>query len=310
MTISTGFSLPRLAINLSINALLLPFYIFLFLLTTIIALTPLFPARVARSNLRSKMGATGLGVILGTGAVLFHYVLVVVEDFVFWPIGGLLIRDNPETRAQLESASIYAHENSLGIAVLAAHFGNIEVTGDALALTLKKHVAPSTPIMALAKPSKNLGVTRLLAWYRAKRKIEIIFTNRKDLVRAMLQSFKQGRALALLVDQKPASAGRFVDFFGAPAAFPDGGIEVALRSKSEFICATSRRIWPGCYTFEGQWLQNERLSEEPAEAILRSYARWLEDVIALSPWQWCWDYKKWSRQPTHVAPANSDLQTS
>jgi lauroyl/myristoyl acyltransferase len=293
---ATNFS--KLTVNLLLNVLLSPVYVAFFVLTTILALTPLFPARIARANLRQRTQAGRMLSFLGTSAVLFHYVLVVLEDFVFWPLGGLIVRDNPKVRNELTDASLHAQQSGRGIALLSAHFGNIEVCADSAALTLVAQIDEDRPIIALAKPSRFAYATKILNWYRAQRKIEVILTNRKDLVRAMMHSLKQGRVLALLVDQKPAHAGYFVDFFGTPAAFPEGGLEVALRTNAEFVCLASRRLWPGCYTFEGCWLREHIRAQQPLDALLKAYARWLELVVLKSPWQWCWDYKKWSRRPT------------
>lgn len=296
MTIQ-GANFSKLALNLFLNIVLSPLYLILFIFTTLLAVTPLFPARVARTNLRQRIGTGAVRTLLGTSAVLFHYVLILLEDFLFWPLGALVIRDNPSVHTELSDASQHAHGNRKGVVVLSAHFGNIEVSADSAALALNNHISSSRPIIALAKPSRVALATQILNWYRKRRCIEVIFTNRKDLVRAMMQSLKQGRALALLVDQKPAHAGYFVDFFGVPAAFPEGGLEVALRSGAEFVCLSSRRLWPGYYTFEGSWLRNEIHAQDPLNALLNSYARWLESVVLKSPWQWCWDYKKWSRRP-------------
>ena len=292
-----GFPAKRLVVNLILNFLLVPGYIVLFCLTTVLALTPIFPARIARANLRKLTGAHALKATMGTSLVLFHYILVVLEDFIFWPMGGMLIRDNPSVHEEAEKASQAAHSQNQGLVILSAHFGNIEVSADSLRLLFTKHITPSAPLIALAKPSKHAWATRLLAWYRQARRIEVILTNRKDLVRAMLQALKQGRALALLVDQKPAKAGLFVNFFGQPAAFPEGGVELAMRTNSEFFCFSSRRLWPGVYTFEGKWLHNEKTTANPPSALLQAYANWLENTIKKSFWQWCWDYNKWSRKP-------------
>ncbi|NBW81826.1 hypothetical protein EBR21_08735 [bacterium] len=176
------------------------------------------------------------------------------------------------------------------------------MTAQCLNSLLCGQVTSDQRVIALAKPGRSEWITKTLAWYRNKRGIEVLWTNRKDLVKSMLQFLKNGRAVALLVDQKPSSAGNFVEFFGKQSAFPDGGIEVALRTKSNFIFVTSRRILPGVYTFEGRSLVAGENHSLNATTIISEYARWLEKVIVLSPWQWCWDYRKWSRQPQVELP--------
>jgi lauroyl/myristoyl acyltransferase len=287
----------KLMLNMMLNAMLAPLYLGLFALTTLLAASHIFPARVARKNLHTQKKAGLFLAVFGTSAVLMHYVLLFIENVIFWPLGALIVRHNQPVRDDVAEASRLAAQEKRGLAILSAHFGNIEVSADGLALTVTHHINAENRVIALAKPSKSAWATRFLAWYRHKRGIEIIQTSRKDLVRAMMQGFKQQKAIALLVDQKPSHAGHFIDFFGSPAAFPEGGIEIALRSRAEMICFSSRRIWPGLYTYEGRWLRNEIHAPEPTHSVLQAYSEWLEGIIHKSPWQWCWDYKKWSRVP-------------
>lgn len=38
-------------------------------------------------------------------------------------------------------------------------------------------------------------------------------------------------------------------------------------------------------------------AEGQAEIMMAHYVGWLETLIRKSPYQWCWDYRKWSRRP-------------
>ncbi|MEN9810160.1 MAG: hypothetical protein RLZZ488_1727 [Pseudomonadota bacterium] len=293
----------RIGGNLLLNAVLLPLYFLLFLLCVFIAISPLFPARTARENFRARLGLKPALRIMATAATLFHYILLLIEDFIFWPLGLVTIRDNAAARESVTKASLIAQQKNVALTVLSAHFGNIEITAQCLNSLLVSQVNRKQRLIALAKPSRWEWITNLLEWYRNLRGIEVLQTNRKDLPRAMLQALKSGRALALLVDQKPASAGFFIDFFGAQSAFPGGGVDVCARMKSEFVFVTSRRLWPGFYTFEGRHFTAHADNDLNSALILTSYARWLEAVIRISPWQWSWDYRKWSRKPAGGAQA-------
>ena len=297
--------LVKLTVNLILNLALIPVYLLVFSLTTLLAISHVFPARVSRANLRKQKNAGATTAVLGTSAVLAHYFLILIENVVFWPLGGLIIKKNHGVKNDLANASNFAADSQRGMAVLSAHFGNIEVTADCVYLTAVRHAHRDSRVIALAKPSKSRLATSFLTWCRRIRGLDIIQTNRKDLVRAMILGFKQRRVVALLIDQKPARSGIFVNFLGTPAAFPEGGVEIALRSQAEFVCIASRRLFPGIYTYEGRWLKEEIQSNEPVRAIMESYAAWLESLISKSPWQWCWDYKKWSRVP---APSLDTLE--
>jgi lauroyl/myristoyl acyltransferase len=286
-----------LCANICVNVVLLPFYLAGFLVCLLLSLSPIFPARTARENFKNRMKLNAPARILATTAILFHYILIFIEDFILWPAGLIVLKQCTKSCTEVQSASLRAKEKSAGLAVLSAHFGNIEITAQFLNLLLTGQISGENKLIALAKPARSPSMTSLLAWYRKMRDIEVLWTNRKDFIKVMMQSLKSGRAVALLIDQKPASQGFFTEFCGAQSAFPDGGVEIALRSGAEFVCATSRRLFPGVYTFEGCSLEFADHATRNSRTIINSYARWLESVIALSPLQWCWDYRKWSRIP-------------
>jgi lauroyl/myristoyl acyltransferase len=287
----------RLMANIIANLLLLPVYSVLFILCTIIAVSPLFPARTARENFKKRLQLTPVGVILATSATLFHYLILLFEDFIFWPLGLMNVKDNPNVRKHFIQASFQAKKKSAGIVILSGHFGNIEFASQCIADLLSEQISPQSPLIALAKPSRSDWMTQLLLWYRNRRGLDVLLTHRKDLVKAILMALKQQRALALLIDQKPATGGRFFNFFGTPSAFPDGGIEIALRAKADFVFFASRRIWPGFLTVEGLVYECSEQEKNDVNRLLTAFVQWLESLIRLSPWQWCWDYRKWSRQP-------------
>jgi lauroyl/myristoyl acyltransferase len=293
----TIFTLLRLSANILVNFILLPVYLAGFFVCFLLSLSPVFPARTARENFKNRLNLNSPTRILAASAILFHYFLIFIEDFILWPLGLIVLKEHSKACDDVSSASLRAKQKSAGLAVLSAHFGNIEITAQYLNMLLTGHVYDAQKIIALAKPARIPAVTKLLAWYRKLRDIEVLWTNRKDFVKVMMQSLKSGRAVALLIDQKPASQGFFVEFCGAKSAFPDGGVEIAVRSGADFVCAASRRLFPGVYTFEGCSIEFNDNSPRSSETIINSYARWLESVIALSPLQWCWDYRKWSRIP-------------
>lgn len=289
----------RVVGNLVLNFLLLPAYILLIILCLALSVSPLFPARTARENFKNRLGMGTVVRVFSTTAVLFHYILLVIEDFVFFPLQLVSIRNNEGVRREMSNAASSAKEKSVGIAILSAHFGNVEVAAQAAKSIFTPQVSQERKIIALAKPSRFAWATQILGWYRAKRGLEIILTNRKDLIKAILTAIKNERVIALLIDQKPAKDGFFIDFFGTPSAFPEGGVELALRMNTTIVFFAARRLWPGRYTFEGQWYlpPSDDTQQTKISSLFIAYVDWLEALIRRSPCQWCWDYRKWSRQP-------------
>lgn len=303
-----------------VNILLSPLYAVFWLTALLVTFLPIFPSKVGLKNLRERLQTSRLRAHVILTNVFFGYVIYFFEAAVLFPLGLCSVENENESTAVFSALKEKFHPNAkVGFACLGAHFSNIEEAGGNVARSLAE--VSDSRFVCLAKPGAISLVTKFFDWYRGLHKIDVLWTNRKDLVRAMLLTAKQGNSIGYLIDQKPAGRGIFIEFFGKFCAFPFAGLEVALKAKMPVVHVTFQRIFPGrfrCIIEEGfqphlgescdetsprfaRYLKEGITSSEiPTAQIMACYVRWLEETIRRAPAQWAWDYKKWSRNPpTH-----------
>jgi lauroyl/myristoyl acyltransferase len=325
------------------------------LLAGVLAALPLNPSRVALRNLRERMGLVGWGARVVLFKLYLNYGLYALEVLVYWPLQALIEPNRSDYFAFLDDVDkAFALETrGVGVAFIAGHYAAIEQVGWTTNAWLRSRGHSSLAV--LAKPSK----VRLFSWfldvYRMLRGFDMIWTSggSKTMWQAMTSAVLSGKSLGMISDQKPRVGGVFVEFFGAPAAFPFRGIAFALDHGMPCVATNARRIMPGWFRtefalmpFEGteeevgpnagatamgpKWTPlrvvdpaaYERALATPSFVYLAAtmcsevspvggvasggerpsvrltiahFAGWLEGLIRLSPYQWSWDYRKWSR---------------
>lgn len=305
--------------------LLTPLHAIVGLFAFVLTWLPIFPTRTGLTNLRCRLG---LGWLKSRGVlsvVYFNYYLYALEVFVLWPLGlETMEREDELLRFMLALREKYDMPSHRGFIVLGAHFSNIESAGAALCRVFQKGGMGEHVI--LAKPSALKLITAFFQFYRGRRGIRLLWTDRKDLLRSLLNHARAGDSLCFLVDQKPSSGGIFVKFFNEWAAFPYAGPDVGLRFECPVMHVTARRILPGWFRLEFAEGENSRLriarplppdvqrtgtqyecrevyaqhlseKELRMAPVLSAFAGWLEVVVRSAPSQWFWDYRKWSRKP-------------
>ena len=314
---------------LAVNAALLPIYAVLALVAFACATLPINPTIVCRRNLSRRYGSNFLKIWIQTVGVYLNYGIYFFEALIFWKLSAVLVTNQEEYNEFLSGASTAfgLKESKQGFLFLGGHYCVIEQIGDMMNQFLRKlHVGE---VNVLYKPSPFPILGWVLDTYRKSRKFRAIPTGDSKRLRADIEDvFLRGDSLALVADQKPKKGGVFLDFFGAYAGFPSNGIQQALNHPVVAVANTARRIFPGCFRIEYALMPNEHLQlSDPnalrtcidsiaytpslvwdrsgcelragtnTVAVLSHYVGWLEAVIRLSPVQWCWDYRKWSRQP-------------
>jgi lauroyl/myristoyl acyltransferase len=313
-----------------VNVVFVPIYLVLFLIALICSILPINPTRLCRTNLSKRYGSTFLKTWLLTIGVYLNYGLYFVEAFLFWRLNAIIVLNETEYFEFLKQAAkeFKMKERQKGFLFLGAHYCVIEQIGDMMNKFLRAHNMGEVNV--LYKPAKLPVLSWFLEAYRRSRRFSAIATGDSVKVRAAIEKcLLTGDSLALVADQKPKKGGIFLKFFGEFAGFPFLGIQQALDHPVVCVANTARRTLPGMFRLEYALLPNIHLSEfcksdgaqsclpslqsMPAEvflntdlssqpkdhvvAVLSQYAGWLEAVIRLSPAQWCWDYRKWSRSP-------------
>ncbi len=178
-----------------------------------------------------------------------------------------------------------------GVVVVCGHIGNWELFGQVTA-----HAGYD--ITAIAKPTYDPRLTRLVAMARTRFGLKIIWRGTERAAREMLAVFRRGGLLALLIDQDTKVQGDFAPFFGRQAYTATAPATLALRFDAPLVVAWSHRV------AGGHALRVERVEYAPSgdraadvlglTALLNAK---LEGAIRAHPEQWVWMHERWRRTP-------------
>ncbi len=310
---------------LLVTVILLPVLFAFLVVAVLLAALPITPTRIARRNLRERMGYGGLRSFATLIGVYLNYALYGLEVLVYWPVGALVGTNDAAYFEFLDlvSKAYDLGKRQRGVLFLGGHFSAIEQAGGTTNRFLISRSRPSLAV--LAKPAPIKFFTWLMDCYRKLRSLEVIWTGGRSRFLVELSKILQaGHSIGMIVDQKPSRGGIFLRFFGEFASFPFRGIAHALACDIPVVATNARRIAPGVFATEyilipvarlsavdpvalQAAVQRNSLTYQPAEPfpqgddaevadILSHFAGWLEVLVRKSPYQWCWDYRKWSRQ--------------
>ncbi len=169
-----------------------------------------------------------------------------------------------------------------------AHFGNWELLSAALGIHGLAHVA-------VAAPLQNPGVDALMGASRARPGVSIV--PRQGAIRGLLRALRQGRHVALLLDQntKPGEGGLFVEFFGQPIAMSSAAAVLAARTSAPVVPLFCRACPDGTYRISARpdLPCDPSAGPEPVQAATQQVASVFEQEIRAWPDQWLWMYKRW-----------------
>ena len=130
-----------------------------------------------------------------------------------------------------------AQDSGRGGVVMSGHFGNPEMTVQGLA-------AYQVYVTGLTEPLQPQALSDFTHWLRSHHGHEYraaTFGGIKQTIR----SLRQGGLVAILFDRDVQGTGVTMQFCGAEARIPLGGIDLALRTGADLIPAWSWRS-PGC----------------------------------------------------------------
>ncbi len=205
---------------------------------------------------------------------------------------------DPGARAILDAALA----EGKGVVLVAGHIGNWELMAQALA-----HAG--YPLCTIAKPLYDPRLTRWVHRERVRHGMQVIWRGDPLSARRMLQVFRRGHMLGVLIDQDTTRDTAFVSFFGRPAATPTAAATLALRFGAPTVVIWSHRANAGSKTqhrITCRRLPNTATSAPhddvdarrvAVSALTERMSRCLEDAIRVAPSQWVWLHRRWRRQP-------------
>ena len=188
-----------------------------------------------------------------------------------------------------------ARKAGRGVILITAHLGNWEIGSFGF-------ISRGVPFDAVAKPLRNARVNSVLAATRERIGMGVI-----DVGAAVLRvprALRAGRVVAIPSDQRAASGGILIPFFGREAATPKGAPVFADRLGAPILFSYALRNpgHPATYT-----VHFERLALDDGYGerdLLLAYHDALERVIRRVPDQYFWQHRRWKRRksPARDAP--------
>ena len=199
------------------------------------------------------------------------------------PRAKLTVLDIDVLKKNLESV-----DNENGIICITGHIGSWELCAKSVA------DASNQTFYALAKPPKNKAIVRLLAYLRNNMATELLWTDRKDLFKAMKRVLDNQNCLGFVMDQKPGKRnGVQVDFLGMETEYVSGPSKFAILKDAPVISVFCVREGPMRYRVVSNVLLNKGHGIESEQEVTQIMASEIERVIKLYPEQWVWNYKRW-----------------
>ncbi|MBI2441771.1 MAG: lysophospholipid acyltransferase family protein [Lentisphaerae bacterium] len=186
--------------------------------------------------------------------------------------------------------SVRLHVTAQPLIGVTAHFGNWELMSRALSLHGYTHVAAAMPLA-------NPAVDAILGAGRSIPGVEIV--GRQGAIRALLEALRQGKRVALLLDQntKPDEGGLFVNFFGLPIPVSTAAAVLAERTGAPIVPVFCRANADGTYTIYSRPPLKPGSAGQTRSAIIggltQAIAALFEQEIRAQPGQWLWMYKRW-----------------
>lgn len=253
------------------------------------AVAPSSRSRIAEQNLalaipeldRDQRAAVVGGVWENVGRTLGEFAHL---DRIY-PAGRVEIRG--------EENVIAARDDGIGGIFFSAHYGNWELLSVAL---VRYGIAP----VPVYRPANSAGIERAIQRRRlAAHPIEGVEYLPKTGrgMRGALRALREGRHLAMLLDQK-MNRGAPVPFFGRDAMTAMAAAEMAVRYRVPLIPSRIERL-PGA-RFRLTVLPPMALPESgdgraDALALMRAVHALFEDWIRERPDHWLWLHRRWPR---------------
>jgi KDO2-lipid IV(A) lauroyltransferase len=187
-----------------------------------------------------------------------------------------------------------------GVLFVSGHLGNWELGGAFVA-------ASGVPIEAVARGMENPLFDRYVT--RTRQSLGMTVIHDADAVRRVPRAMREGKAIAMLVDQGAAGlASSWVPFFGRYAKTPRGPAVFALRLGAPVVFATALRQPSGKYV-----MHYERVPVHPTgdretdvDRIVADYTATLERWIRRAPEQYFWHHRRWKHQRPGTPPELGD----
>ena len=187
-------------------------------------------------------------------------------------------------------------EHPHGVILLAAHFGNWELS--AMTCAIK-----GFPPVVLAREQSMKKMNALINRLRESKGLQVV--TKGITTRYIVKALHHGKIIGMVGDQDAGKTGVFVDFFGRPASTAPGTARIAAKTGAYIVPAFMVRV-KGPYH---RAILEEAIKIEKKEDItpyLARYNKLLEKYVREYPTQWLWLHRRWKTSPLKRITVLSD----
>lgn len=189
-----------------------------------------------------------------------------------------------------------------GAIIVTAHTGNWDLVGCASARRL---------VAGLSVVTQSLHVSWLdRAWRSVRASFGIEFVRGDDLYRNLSRRLRDGRNVAMVIDQAPEHTDSVVSlpFAGALARYDILPAVLATRTGRPIVLALGRRGEDGRHVVEVPLVLEapSRPSRAWIVAAMRELNACLEAFVREHPDQWLWMHRRWKGRPSRSRGRSSD----
>lgn len=153
----------------------------------------------------------------------------------------------------------------------------------------------------IVKDIKNPYIDR--AYNAMRREMNVVPIPKESSVRTILKELKEGRGIAILIDQWAGDEGLWIDFFGSKTSTTSIPARLAEKTGCTLITGYCLRTGSGHYEIHieppVEWDRNDPDWETSLSEKLN---RVLEKQIRQYPEQWLWGHRRWKEKNTVRIP--------
>jgi KDO2-lipid IV(A) lauroyltransferase len=174
-----------------------------------------------------------------------------------------------------------------GLIFVGAHFGNIDIVAQVVALR-------EIPVVGPAEHLKPEALFQYICSLRANEGFRLIPIDGPLL--EIFRALRRNEVVALAADRNIAGGGIVVDFFGAPARLPDGYARLFLRTGAPIIVGLSQRLPDNTFVVHLEpplELEVTGDRNRDARAIVEKVVAIMERYIGEQPEQWVMSVPIW-----------------
>jgi KDO2-lipid IV(A) lauroyltransferase len=179
-----------------------------------------------------------------------------------------------------------------GVLVFSGHYGHWEL----IALLQYRLGLPMTMVVS---PLENKRYDRFITRLRQMSGNTVL--SKRRAARPILKALREGRAIAILIDQNVrGEGGLFVDFFGRPASTTPALATLAFRSGAPIVPVFSWFLPDGRLQISYRPAIHpvrQGAIEDDVRALTRACTAILEEEIRHRPEFWMWMHNRWRTRP-------------